>query len=152
MVNKIVVFSIFIAFFISFSAMAAPDSANAVQKEKVKKIFDDLCLNADQKAKLKDLRMEMQTIRKDHNEKMKDLREKIKDEILKDSPSKSALNGFAKDIGNLRAIMAEKEYEHLLKIKLLLTPEQFKKLLSKELWQGMGDGRENHHWGMDKER
>jgi Spy/CpxP family protein refolding chaperone len=152
MINRIAVFSLFIAFFCSFSAMAAPDSANAVQKEKVKKIFDDLGLNTDQKAKLKDLRAEMQTMRKDHNEKMKTLREKIKDEILKDFPSKSALNGFAKDIGNLRAIMAQKEYEHLLKVKLLLTPEQFKKLLSKELWQGMGDGRENHHWGMDKER
>ena len=152
MVNRIVIFSIFIMFLISFSAMSAPDSANAVQTEKVKKTFDDLGLNADQKAKLKDLRTEMQTMRKDHNEKMKALREKIKDEILKDSPSKTALNGFAKDIGNLRAIMAQKEYEQLLKVKLILTPEQFNKLLSKELWQGMGDGRENHHWGMDKER
>jgi Spy/CpxP family protein refolding chaperone len=150
MLKQISFCAITMLFIGSLSAIFAADSVNALQNEKAKKVFEDLGLSTVQKAKLKDLRIEMQAMRKDHFEKMKVMREKIKEEILKESPSQTALHEFAKDIGNLRMLMAEKESEHLLKVKAILTPEQFKKLLSKELWQGADNDGRSRHWELNK--
>jgi Spy/CpxP family protein refolding chaperone len=80
-------------------------------------------------------------------EKMKALRDKSKEELIKPSPSKDALYAFAKESGELRQSMAEKEADHLLKVKTVLTPEQFTKLLSKDFPFSMEPGPGGPHDG-----
>ena len=117
---------------------AAPDSSQSKGKGMGDKIAKELGLSADQKTKLKDLREEMKGVRKEHMEKMKAILDKSKEELLKASPKKEVLYGYAKQSGDLRRIMAEREVDHLLKVKAILTPEQFKKLLNKDFRHGPG--------------
>lgn len=124
---------------------AAPDSSQAKGKGMGDKIAKELGLSADQKTKLKDLREEMKGARKELMEKMKALLDKSKEELLKASPNKGVLYGYAKQSGDLRRIMAENEADHLLKVKAILTPEQFKQLLSKDFRHGPGRGPRGPH-------
>jgi Spy/CpxP family protein refolding chaperone len=65
-------------------------------------------------------------------EQMKSLREKSKAELLKQNPSKKVLDEYASQFGELNKQFAQKRADHMLKIKAILTPEQFTKLLSRE--------------------
>jgi Spy/CpxP family protein refolding chaperone len=113
------------------------------------KIAKNLELTPDQQAKLKDLRADMGKQNKATREKIKTIREKEKEELLIPNPSQPALYGYAKEINDLQGAMAEKRLEHLLKVKEVLTPDQFKKLLS--MTSRMGKGRQWKHDGGNKE-
>jgi len=119
---------------------AGADSGRVHGKEMGEKIAKELGLTADQKTRLKGLREEMRDARKNNFDKIKAMREKSREELLKASPDKSALYGYAREMGELHREMAEKETDHMLKVKGILTPDQFKKLLSKNMWQGKGRG------------
>jgi Spy/CpxP family protein refolding chaperone len=129
----------------AWAAPPAGDSAALKGKDMGNKIAQELGLNADQKTKLKALREEMKTVRKDHMEKMKALRDKSRDELLKAAPAQAVLYGYAKEMGDLHTVMAQKEADHLLKVKAVLTPEQFKKLLSKDFRHGPEEGEDGPH-------
>jgi len=107
--------------------------------ERSHRMWKDLNLTDDQKAKLKTLHDEMQQVRKKHFDAVKKVRDKIKDELLKDSPSQKTLHGYAGELGELQKQMTKERSDHLLKVKKLLKPDQFKKLLDHE--QGMGKGK-----------
>jgi Spy/CpxP family protein refolding chaperone len=92
--------------------------------------FKGLNLSADQTEKLKALRDEMKPLRQATQDQMRALREKSKDELLKANPSKSVLDDLARQMGEVHHQTALKEHEHLLKIKAILSKEQFEKLLS----------------------
>lgn len=96
----------------------------------------DLNLSADQKAKLKATRDEMKPVRDATMAQMKALREKAKTELLKANPAKSVLDDLAKQMGQVHQQMAMNEQENLLKIKSILSKEQFERILSRELIQG----------------
>jgi Spy/CpxP family protein refolding chaperone len=106
------------------------DTSHAQGKAMWQKIAKNLELTPDQQAKLKDLRADMGKQNKISRDKIKTLREKEKEELLIPNPSQQALYGYAKEINDLQGTMAEKRLEHLLKVKEVLTPDQFKKLLS----------------------
>ena len=106
------------------------------------RMWKDLDLNGDQKDKLKALHNEMQQIRKKHFGSVKTVRNKIKDELLKDSPSKKTLHKYAGELGELHKQMTKERSDHLLKVKKLLKPDQFKKLLEHE--RRMGKGKFGH--------
>ena len=106
------------------------DTSHAQGKAMWQKITKNLELTPDQQAKLKDLRADMGKQNKISRDKIKTLREKEKEELLIPNPSQQALYGYAKEINDLHGAMAEKRLEHLLKVKEVLTPDQFKKLLS----------------------
>ena len=99
------------------------------------KVWAELNLTSDQKAKLKDLHAGMQQTRKEYFDKVKALRQKSKDELLKDKPSSSLLYGYAKELSDLDRVFAEKRVDHLLKVKQILNTDQFSKLVNKE-WSG----------------
>ena len=121
----------------SLQAFAAKDVAPATNDSCHQKLWAQLNLTADQKAKLKDMRSEMQTLRKTSRDKMKDLRDKSRDELLKAAPSKTVLYGYAAEISAVQKAMAEHMADHMLKVKTVLTKEQFEKLLSKDFWKNM---------------
>ena len=103
-------------------------------------MLKSLNLNADQQAKLKALRGEMKPVREATMEKVKALHEKAKVELLKATPGKAELENIARQLGDAHRDMALKEQEHLLKVKAILTPEQFEKILSIPMkgMKGMG--------------
>jgi Spy/CpxP family protein refolding chaperone len=144
---KLVTFAIAVSLCGAWAVPPQSDSVGGKGKDRGDKIAQELGLNTDQKAQLKALHEEMKNSRKDHMEKMKALREKSRDELLKAAPKQATLYEYAKEMGTLHTAMAQKEADHLLKVKAILTPDQFKKLLSKDFRhepeEGMG-GPQGH--------
>ena len=99
------------------------------------KMMADLKLTAEQKEQLKGLHQQHRQDMKPFFEKMKGIRGKVKAELLKPTPSKPALDGYAAELGNLHKQMALKRNEHLLQMKAVLTADQFAKLVNKD-WVG----------------
>jgi Spy/CpxP family protein refolding chaperone len=124
-------------------AFCVPDSAMAARDSSRQKWWAQLNLTADQKAKLKTLRAEMKDFRKANFEKMKSLLDKNKAELLKAAPNRSVLFGYAKEMGDLHETMSEHMADHMLKMKSILTKEQFEKLLSRDMFRGP-QGRGHH--------
>jgi Spy/CpxP family protein refolding chaperone len=116
------------------AAFCSPDSTRAAPRDSShQKWWAQLNLTDDQKAKLKTLRQEMRESRKANFEKMKVLLDKSKEELLKPAPNKAVLYGYAKELGDLHKAMAEHMADHMLKVKTILTKDQFTKLLSNEM-------------------
>ena len=128
---SVVLFSLLLS---ATAALCSPDSTRAAPKDSShQKWWAQLNLNDDQKAKLKTLRQDMRESRKANFEKMKALLDKSKEELLKPSPNKTVLYGYAKELGDLHKAMAEHMADHMLKVKTILTKDQFAKLLSNEM-------------------
>jgi Spy/CpxP family protein refolding chaperone len=127
-----------IAVGMTVAAFASPHDSCRADMARGEKLAEKLGLSDQQKSQLKDLRKEMRDFRKSQMDKMNALLEKSKTELLKPAPSKDVLYGYAKEMGEQRRIMAEKEADHLLQVKIILTPEQFTKLLSMKFWEGAG--------------
>jgi Spy/CpxP family protein refolding chaperone len=125
-------------------AYCAQDSASFSRDSTRHKMWAELGLSQDQQAKLKGMRKDMKEFREQNFEKMKVLLDKTKEELLKTSPNKSTLFGYAKEMGELHKAMAEHMADHMLFLKSVLTKEQFAKLLSNEFHPPMGGGRPGH--------
>jgi Spy/CpxP family protein refolding chaperone len=126
------------------------DTAARARDSVHQKWWAQLNLTDDQKTKLKSLRADMKDFRKANFEKMKSLLEKSKEELLKAAPSKAVLYGYAKEIGDLHKAMSEHMADHMMKMKAILTKEQFQKFLSRDFRQGMdrpGAGPHPSHGG-----
>jgi len=82
----------------AWAAPPAGDSAALKGKDMGNKIAQELGSTRTKKTKLKALREEMKTVRKDHMEKMKALRDKSRDELLKAAPAQAVLYGYAKEM------------------------------------------------------
>jgi Spy/CpxP family protein refolding chaperone len=127
--------------FVAVAIAAAPrDSCGIKEGPRGEKMARELGLSTQQKAKFKEFREEMRDVRKAHMEKMKALLDKSKEELRKPSPSRDVLYAYARESGELRRVMAEKEADHMLKVKAVLTPEQFNKLLGKDFMLRRGHG------------
>lgn len=94
--------------------------------------WSEMKLTTEQQEKLKALHGEMQETRKKHKDEIMTVRKKIADELLKDASSTSILDNYSKELGDLHVKMTQERYEHLLKVKQILTAEQFKAMLSRE--------------------
>jgi Spy/CpxP family protein refolding chaperone len=108
--------------------------------------WSDMKLTTEQQEKLKALHGEMQETRKAHKDEIMAVRKKIADELLKDAPSTTSLDSYAKELGDLHAKMTQERFAHLLKVKQILTAEQFKTMLSREDVDGPGGC---HHGKME---
>lgn len=117
------------------TTFAEPDGSPAQDTLRFKAMeqhmIQDLGLTKDQQVKMKSLHADMVNVRKERGSQMRAIMDKSKAELLKDSPSKALLYGLAKEMGEIRTEMAKNEVDHLLKVKSILSPEQFKKLLNK---------------------
>lgn len=117
------------------------------------RIWAELNLNEDQKVEIKKLHEEMNPIRKKHREEMKAVREKVRDEMNKENSDRATLTTYSREMAELHFKQAEAMADHLLKIKVILTPEQFKKMTElhekrKEMWKqkkGYGKGHGKGH-------
>lgn len=96
------------------------------------KMWMELNLSVDQKEQLMALHEAMRPIRARHMESVKAVRERMKTELLKSDPSVNTLYGYAGELGELHKQMSKDRVDHLLKVKNILTPEQFSKLVERE--------------------
>jgi hypothetical protein len=94
---------------------------------------EDLGLTADQKAKHDALHKEMQPIVKEYQKTVKDIRDKMKTEFLKPNPDQYVLQGLSDQLEKANAAFAAKRIDHLLKLKAILAPQQFTKIIGLKL-------------------
>lgn len=88
-------------------------------------MYKQLNLNEEQLNSLKTLRQEQHPLRKKTREEMAALHAKIKEELLQDNPDRSLIAEYNAQIAELHRQKGEEMIEHLLKVKEILTPEQF---------------------------
>jgi len=124
-------------------AMLLPASALAQEKQRgkgehMKERWAQLGLTPEQETKLKELHQKSAPARREQFKKIEEVRAKINAELLKEKPSKKVLDGYAAQMGNLHKQMNESAIDHLLKVKAILTPEQFKKFTEKGPMGGPG--------------
>lgn len=123
----------FFSFLFSIFLYAQPfPEDSCTHHYKNKREWKELNLNKEQKEKLRELRREMDIIRKNYVDSIREIRLHIKEELLKEEPSLTSLEKFASILGELYKNMTMKRFEHLLKVKNILTKEQFEKLVSLE--------------------
>jgi len=109
---------------------AGSDTGKTMQRNH--RMMADLNLTEEQQNKLKVLHGEMMGLREKHMAAVKTVRDKMKTELLKSAPAQKTLYGYAEELGNLHKQMSKDRTDHLLKVKKVLTPEQFSKLVEKE--------------------
>ena len=90
------------------------------------KMVEKLGLTPQQQSQMKELKFQHQTrmidIRHDMQLKMLDL----KRELSKDNPSQTALDSLVDQITAIRAKMMKERFAHMLAVKKILTPEQWR--------------------------
>ena len=104
------------------------------------KMIAELGLTEEQQVKLKVLRLDHQKELVQFMPQMKKMREAIRDELKKPAASRGALKKYAAELADLHEQMENLKLDHLLKVKDVLTAEQFSKLVDREQERGsMGD-------------
>jgi len=123
---------IFLCTALAFALLvSAPVSADDKRDDHpARKMWAELNLTAEQEAKFKEINAQYAPARRENAQRIEELREKINQEILRDKPSKSMLIQYAGTIGELQKKMSLASVGHLLDIKAVLTPEQFKMFVS----------------------
>jgi Spy/CpxP family protein refolding chaperone len=104
-------------------------------------MWEELNLTAEQEAKFKEINSRHAPARRESAQRIEELREKINQEILRDKPSKSMLIQYAGTIGEIQKKMSLASVNHLLDVKAVLTPEQFKAFVSMSAAAGSGGRR-----------
>lgn len=132
---KLIIPLLSIIFMFSTPLIAQPNNPEHYGRHKG--FIEELNLNDEQATQLKLLKLDMQKEHVLHFGEVKKVRNKIKEELLKEKPSQGTLNGYAKEAGKLHGKLSEKRMAHFLKVKEVLTKEQFEKLLSKEFLKDM---------------
>lgn len=106
------------------------------------KLFRNLNLTADQKAKLLDVRQAMEKELLPYEQKNEPLMIKMREEMTKDSPDLKTIENYLKESNQNRLTVELKRAEFMLKSWVILTPEQKEKFrkTEKEIWNKMKKG------------
>ena len=77
------------------------------------------------------------------------LRQKMKDEFLKTKPDQAALDGYADQMAQQHKQMIKTRIAGTIKMKQILTPEQFKKVIEMKgkRARGFRDHGRHRYWG-----
>ncbi|RKZ08983.1 hypothetical protein DRQ05_00530 [bacterium] len=98
-----------------------------------------LNLNEDQKAKIAELKVNHQMDVVEPRAKVKKLNLMLRQELMKAEPSRKNIDSILGKIGDVKALLAKKKIDHLFELKKVLTPEQWKKLVSRMPMERMGE-------------
>jgi Spy/CpxP family protein refolding chaperone len=96
-----------------------------------KGIFKDLNLTADQEKQMKGLFERQKEDEKKKFEKIRGLQDKMDNEFVKDRPDESRIKSTANDIKKIQTELLDEHFSHLLALRKVLTPDQFKKFIEK---------------------
>jgi Spy/CpxP family protein refolding chaperone len=119
-----------------FPCSGFADGKKGTREHPGKKMFAELGVTSEQEAKLKEIHAAAAPAKKLRQQQLEVVRQKIKVELQKEKPSRSALNKYAAEAGNLHKQMNLASIDRLLKIKAVLTPEQFNKLSERGFMHG----------------
>ena len=92
-----------------------------------RRLWEELNLTPEQETRFREINSRHAPVRRDNARMIENLREKINQELLRDKPSRSTLIQYAGQMGELQKKMNLASIDHLLNVKAVLTPEQFKK-------------------------
>lgn len=98
-----------------------------------------LDLDPEQKLAIEKLKLEHKLANIDIRAEQMKLRMNIKEEMLKEEPSRKTIDKYAKSIAANREKMQMSHIDHALEIKKILKPEQWKMFVAHH-WEGMGMG------------
>jgi Spy/CpxP family protein refolding chaperone len=112
-------------------ALAAHDDndMSAKRENMEQKIDKELNLSAEQREQLKSFRADQQTVRQDIKKQLAEKRLAMKDELAKPESDKSIIDQLSADIKQLAGQGIDLHTAAMLKMKEVLTQEQFKKFL-----------------------
>src|SRR5512141_365290 len=79
-------------------------------------MMGDLKLSADQQTKIQTLHKDMMESGKALIDQMKGINEKVKAELLKDQPSKQALDGLAAQLAEIQKQLLQKRFDHMVQV------------------------------------
>ena len=119
-----------------FPCSGFADGKKGTREHPGKKMFAELGVTSEQEAQLKEIHAAAAPAKKLRQQQLEVVRQKIKVELQKEKPSRSALNKYAAEAGNLHKQMNLASIDRLLKIKAVLTPEQFNKLSERGFMHG----------------
>lgn len=126
---------------------AQPEGKACAKKSHM--MCEELGLTEEQKVKLKELHQEIKAAREKNFETARNIRMKIRDELTKENPSTSQLDLYAAELGEVHKLTAKQHNDHLLKVKAVLSAEQFAKIVNKETEKfgkcPMGPDKGKHH-------
>ena len=107
---------------------------------KMHKEYKRTCLDLDdaQKAKLHELKYQLQVAVIDLKADLQKLELEIKHEMMKDEPSKKAVDKLVTDIFATKAKMKKLHIDLAFKAKEFLKPEQWKKFIKQHMQKGHG--------------
>lgn len=113
-----------------------------------------LDLDAEQQLKMEKLSLEHRLATLDLKAEQQKLRIAMKEELLKDAPDKKALEKYAKSIAANHEKMQMNRIAHMLDVKKILTPEQWKMFVDRHYEKKgmMGEHRCKDRGGMRGER
>lgn len=113
----------------AFSAMAADKKDAATQIADLSKEAEKaLVLTPEQKEKIKVVREEFKAKQEGLYKNLKVKRDALKNVLDSDKPERSKADALVADLGMLQNKVLENRVEQAFKARLILTPEQFKKL------------------------
>ena len=92
----------------------------------------DLSLTARQKQALDSLHAFIVSVREENVTKLRFLRAKLKTEMTKLNPDKALISKYLEQLSTLHETNADRWVDHLLRVKAVLTPDQFKIVLERE--------------------
>ncbi|MBN2188309.1 MAG: periplasmic heavy metal sensor [Chitinispirillaceae bacterium] len=132
--------------FLALMLMLSPPSVTArpddtMMQRPFRMMINDLKLTQRQQDELKTTLRQTRDKGKEIFGQMKKVREKVREELLKDTPSKPALDEYAAQLAGLHKQLIQNRHDHLLQTKTVLTAEQFSKLVSHE-WEKQGPAGE----------
>ncbi|MEI8349292.1 MAG: periplasmic heavy metal sensor [Candidatus Omnitrophota bacterium] len=101
-----------------------------VRKNK-ERFFDELNITAQQKEQLKEIMQENRNKAITHREKLRTSRQALKEELEKVNSDTARINTLVAEVKNIEGQLIDERVNHILKIKAVLTPEQFVKFKEK---------------------
>jgi Spy/CpxP family protein refolding chaperone len=119
-------------------ASAANDAAPPAEHP-ARRMWAELGLTAEQEAKFREINSRYAPVRREHARRMDELKAKINQEVMKERPSRSLLAQYAGQMGEAQKKMNIASVDHLLSVKAVLTPEQFKLFADRASISGSGE-------------
>ncbi len=106
-----------------------------------------LGLDPDQKLAIEKLKLEHKLANIDIKAEQMKLRKQIKEELLKDEPSRKTIDSYIKKIAANREKTQMNGIDHVMKVKKVLKPEQWKMFITHH-WKNMGGDHQCRDRGM----
>jgi len=102
----------------------------------IERLFDELNITAQQKEQLKGIMQESRAKTVANREKLRLNRQALKEELEKVTSDTAKINALVADVKSIEGQLTDERVSHILRIKAVLTPEQFVKFKEK-----MANGR-----------